>query len=296
MKHYYFSVLFLIISFAAYAQDEVIKLDNYSASNGITYSVRDRFILGEGSAANGEFRYVSFLGWDDVLFPQGEITEFNLEASSAGAEVKLKKIKKFYSSGSTEVIFKIGIGSLVNYFINIEKAIASCEIEKCKSLDERVGVAFEEPVSENEDHKDLEIIHAEIVDEEPPKEVTLDDLDEAFLDEMPEKVEQLEATRAENRTRVAGAVGKKSLNQDTNANNNKSEKYEKVPLYAFFISIGIITYLYYRKYRIQDRRFKTGYRMPDLGIRKMVARTFYIFVLTLILMPLGYLLVYLGIF
>ena len=104
--------------------------------------------------------------------------------------------------------------------------------------------------------------------------MTLDDLDEAFLDEMPEKVEQLEATRAENRTRVAGAVGKKSLNQDTNANNNKYEKYEKVPLYAFFISIGIITYLYYRKYRIQDRRFKTGYRMPDLGIRKMVAEPF----------------------
>ena len=161
MKHFYFSVLFLILSLSAYSQDEVIKQDNYSASNGITYSVRDHFILGEGSAANGEFRYVSFLGWDDVLFPQGEITEFNLEASSAGAEVKLKKIKKFYSSGSTEVIFKIGIGSLVNYFINIEKAIASCEIEKCKSLDERVGIAFEEPVSENEDHKDLEIIHAE---------------------------------------------------------------------------------------------------------------------------------------
>ena len=81
MKHYYFFILFLILSLSAYSQDEVIKLDNYSASNGITYSNGDHFILGKGSIPNGTFRYVSSGGWDEALYSLAEITEHNLEAS-----------------------------------------------------------------------------------------------------------------------------------------------------------------------------------------------------------------------
>ena len=297
MKHFYFSILFLILSLSAYSQDEVIKQDNYSASNGITYSDGDHFILGKGSIPNGKFRYISSGGWDEVLNSLTEITGHNLDASAANTEAKIKKIKKFRNRDKSTVVFKIGVGDLTNYYINIEKAISTCEVEKCKSLDQRVRTAFETPIKKTKNAAPGEIEKIEVVDEVEIAEANskIDLKAKDSLNQLEEVSFSNENLLAETDTSKNKETMESKVKDDSLWPKDKEGKYIIFPIYALFLSIGIISWFFYRKYRIQDGRFKTGYRMPNLGFRKMAGKVVYIIILTIILTPIGYLLIYLGI-
>lgn len=114
-----------------YAQN-VEKLEEYTASNGITYKVGDEIKLGRGSDTNGKFVYVNVGGW--AMSTDAESNR--LGAANAGLIVTVKKIKKYDYKRYKGVYFTVGGGNITNYTLDIENAIITCEIEDCKNNNE----------------------------------------------------------------------------------------------------------------------------------------------------------------
>lgn len=117
------------------AQKKVEKLKEYTASNGITYKVGDEFKLGRGSDTDGRFVYVNMAGWGAALAATND-SNYNaqqnrLGAANAGLIVTIKKIKKYNQKRFKGVYFTIGGGNITNYAVDIENAIATCEVEIC---------------------------------------------------------------------------------------------------------------------------------------------------------------------
>lgn len=295
MKNLYI-ILFLFIFIEVSAQKDFIKLDLYSASNGVTYKKGAHFLLGNGSVPNGTFKFVSSGGWDEVLYSLREITDNNLDATAALTESKIKQIRKFKNGHESTVIFKIGVGALTNYYINIEKAIATCEVQECQSLDQRVMTAFE-PAFRNADQElgpeeENATVDKKIVDpEQYQSELELEDSFDSLDD--PNSLDENELGDSE--TSITKDEEQPKAKDDSLWPSDNEGKYVVLPIYACLLSMGVISWSFYRKYRIQDGRYKTGYRMPKLGFRVMATKAFYIIVLTIILTPIGYLLIYLGI-
>jgi hypothetical protein len=48
-----------------------------------------------------------------------------------GLPVTIKKIRRFKSKNAEKVLFLVGGGNITNYTLDIENAIASCEIKDC---------------------------------------------------------------------------------------------------------------------------------------------------------------------
>ena len=116
--------LMLLFSISAIAE----QVDSYKASNGKTYQSGDVIKLGRGSAQNGWFVYLSTGGW--AFAANGGVTTPQLDQSFTGTNVTVKKIKSVGSS--SKIIFTVGAGGLSNYSLDIENAIATCEIADCK--------------------------------------------------------------------------------------------------------------------------------------------------------------------
>ena len=128
MKKLAFTLAVAAVGFT-YAQN---KVTSYTANNGITYNVGDRFNLGEGSD-NGQFRHLTIAG---IFKTVNNLTKNNnpddtVNPSFAGKSVTLKKIKNVMINGREETIFIVNKGMVANYELNIEEAIASCEIKDC---------------------------------------------------------------------------------------------------------------------------------------------------------------------
>ncbi len=134
--------LFTISSLHA---QRVEKLDEYTASNGVTYKVGDEIKLGRGSDTNGRFVYVNMSGWGAVMTATNDqvhnANQNRMEASNAGMLVTIKKIKSYDKKRFKGVIFTIGAGNITNYTMDIENAIATCEVENCKTESDQVAVA-----------------------------------------------------------------------------------------------------------------------------------------------------------
>lgn len=99
------------------------KLNQYKASNGITYSIGDTIVLGNGSGQNDNFLYLQFGGWNPSTEP--------ISRNNAGLPVFIKKIKQYNVRGQEKVVFTVGAGNITNYNLYIEDAIRSCEIKDC---------------------------------------------------------------------------------------------------------------------------------------------------------------------
>ena len=100
-------------------------LDEYTASDGITYKIGDEVKLGKGSGRNDVFVYVNIGGWAVSSDP-----EYNhLGAANSGLLVTIKKIKKYNTKRYKSVIFVVGGGNITNYNLTIEDAISSGESE-----------------------------------------------------------------------------------------------------------------------------------------------------------------------
>ncbi|TDN80361.1 putative oligomerization/nucleic acid binding protein [Salegentibacter sp. 24] len=141
MKRNYLIVLISILSlYSIQAQKRVQKLDEYTASNGITYEVGDEIKLGRGSDTDGRFVYVNMAGWGAALTATNN-AKYNAEqnrlgSTNSGLIVTVKKIKEYNKKRFKGVIFTVGGGNITNYTLDIENAIATCEIDDCSEENE----------------------------------------------------------------------------------------------------------------------------------------------------------------
>ena len=122
-------ITLLLLFLTAFANAQ--RLDEYTASNGITYKEGDEIELNRGSGDNGRFVYVTIGGWA----VSSNAYANQLPASNANINVVVKKIKKYDTKRLKAVIFTVGGGNITNYILDIENAIAACEITPCDSED-----------------------------------------------------------------------------------------------------------------------------------------------------------------
>ena len=134
MKKIYLIVVFILAITSTQAQNAE-QLEEFTASNGITYKIGDEIKLARGSDTNGKFVYVNIGGW--AISTNSEANR--LPAGNAGRIVTVKKIKKYDHKRYKAVIFIIGGGNITNYTLDIENAIATCEIENCKNTNNPVA-------------------------------------------------------------------------------------------------------------------------------------------------------------
>ncbi|WP_281991194.1 SHOCT domain-containing protein [Aquimarina aggregata] len=125
-------ITFLFITISAlifnigHAQKKVQKLTEYKASNDVIYKTGDRIKMGKGSSTNGDFVYLKIAGW-----MAGSPDATPIGSAYAGMELKIKKIKRYNHKMFKGVYFTIGGGNIVNYNLDIENAISTCEIQNC---------------------------------------------------------------------------------------------------------------------------------------------------------------------
>lgn len=127
--------LLLLLSITSLTgQSKMEKLETYKASNGVTYKVGDNITLAKGSDTNGDFAYFRIGGYmgGSKVEPMG--------AHNTGLIVTIKKIKKYNKKRIKSVLFTVGAGAPVNYILDIENAISSCEITPCESNTDKVVV------------------------------------------------------------------------------------------------------------------------------------------------------------
>lgn len=143
------AALILVLSLnLVYGQKSIEKLSEYTASNGITYRIGDDIKLGRGTGMHGNFKFVNNAG-------TGYITKHEnhqLGASFASVIMTIKKIKRHNTKKQKGIIFSVSGIEVWNCALDIENAIASCEIEACKS--QSAIVETEKP--ENTSNKNYE--------------------------------------------------------------------------------------------------------------------------------------------
>jgi hypothetical protein len=135
MKQITFLIIAMLTLNLAQAQKKE-KLEEFTASNGITYKIGDEIKLGRGSDTNGKFVYVNIGGWAISTNPE----ENRLGAANAGLLVTIKKINKYNYKRYKGVYFTVGGGNITNYNLDIENAIKTCEVENCTEEVQKVEV------------------------------------------------------------------------------------------------------------------------------------------------------------
>ena len=122
MKKIIFIIAF-VVSLTSNGQFGIQRKDEYKASNGITYHEGDKVKLGLGSGLNGTFAYIKSSG----LMDNNQTAPSNYSNTT----VVVKKIKEYNSKTYLAVVAQ----GMMNYMIDIDGAIASCEIVDCKKAD-----------------------------------------------------------------------------------------------------------------------------------------------------------------
>lgn len=127
------AVLILVgLSISVYVQAQ--EFAEYAASNGVTYRLGDNIKMGRGSGNNGDFVYLRMGGLN---------AQEVLHRNHSGRGVTLKKIKTVNIGGQEKIVFTVGGGNIVNYYLHIEDAIAMCEVEACNHPSTEVPDKFQ---------------------------------------------------------------------------------------------------------------------------------------------------------
>lgn len=109
------------------------NIEEYKASNGITYKVGDKIKLGIGSAPNGSFNFITMR---NALFMDASYSsKNNLNRMFAGKMAEISKIKSI--KDGEQVYFVVSGLTAVKWALMIEEAIAKCEIADCKKPEEK---------------------------------------------------------------------------------------------------------------------------------------------------------------
>jgi hypothetical protein len=106
------------------------SVNEYKASNGVTYHVGDTVRLGRGTKADGSFLYLE----DHGLIPNPRSTR-TLPKEFANSAAILKSIRKTKVNGVDKYLFSINPGGPMRYTVFIDDAIEACEIKPCKTPD-----------------------------------------------------------------------------------------------------------------------------------------------------------------
>jgi hypothetical protein len=159
----YLTWLLTTITFISQSECLAQNSDSYKASNGVEYKIGDNIKLGRGSAPNGDFVYLQMGGW------AAGSSDTNIGKSYAGLAVTLKKIKKYKFKGEEKVLFVVGGGNITNYNLNIEDAIATCEVADCKKNEPVVKEDKYDRLKKLKDLLDQKIITQEEYDKEKTK-------------------------------------------------------------------------------------------------------------------------------
>ncbi len=132
MKNTMRTIILLAIIIAgctvAVMAQNIKDLTEFTASNGVTYKEGDNIKLGRGSDTNGKFVYINATG----LMMSMDAEQNRLPASFAGRLATIKKIKQYDQKKFKGVFITVGVGLAANYVLDIENAIAVCEVEICK--------------------------------------------------------------------------------------------------------------------------------------------------------------------
>ena len=123
-------LLLLLMPVALMAQSTI---EEYKASNSITYHIGDTIKLGRGSTPTGDFAYFQVGGV--MTSTSTDLNANNTGRIFSGSNVVIKKIREYNKKGAQKVLFVVGAGTFTNYNLWIEDAIATCEIEDCKKID-----------------------------------------------------------------------------------------------------------------------------------------------------------------
>jgi hypothetical protein len=119
MKKIIFFAL-MLISAASFGQKQ---LDSVVLSNGSVIRKGDLIKCGIGSTADKSFAYI-------YTNPGSMAGRINISPSYAGLNLEVKKINHYKTKRNDVVILVVGGGNIVNYWVEIENAIKTGEIEQ----------------------------------------------------------------------------------------------------------------------------------------------------------------------
>ncbi|CAN5603748.1 hypothetical protein BH11BAC2_BH11BAC2_21860 [soil metagenome] len=124
------TLLVLLLSICSLNLSAQKKVEEYTATNGITYRVGDNIQIGVGSGTDGDFRYIKFTS--EVLVNAisaiaGETMDPHLQANSNGKICLIKKVRSY----KDKIYLLIDAGEEMLYQVDIEKAIRECEVAYC---------------------------------------------------------------------------------------------------------------------------------------------------------------------
>jgi hypothetical protein len=127
-------VVALLIPFLTKAQGIFggTTVNEYKASNGVTYKVGDTVKLGRGTKADGSFLYLE----DRGLIPNPRASARTLPKEFANATATLKSIRKMKINGVEKYLFSVNPGGPMRYSVFIDDAIEACEVKPCKATDD----------------------------------------------------------------------------------------------------------------------------------------------------------------
>lgn len=128
MKVFILSIIAFVLASNAYSE----QLSSHKASNGIIYKIGDEIKLGRGSGQNGTFVCLTLGGWGAVVNAGSNMP--TIPSNYSGMIATIKKIKTIETQQG-KVIFSVFIKKTMNttnFNLDIEDAIATCEVADCK--------------------------------------------------------------------------------------------------------------------------------------------------------------------
>lgn len=120
------TILLLTLILSGIMSANAQKKTEYKASNGIIYHVGDTIQLGRGSRDDGSFNYLQVNNTFSA-FVGGEPNQ-GVAKSFSGTNVIIKKIREMNMRGASKVYFVVGGGSITNYWLMIDDALATGEV------------------------------------------------------------------------------------------------------------------------------------------------------------------------
>lgn len=133
-KHIKMKKIVLVLLFVSAFANGQGRVEEYKAANDVTYKEGDSITLGRGSGLQGTFVYLKMSGWMAG-------SAIQIGSAYAGLNVIIKKIKVVKFKGAEKVFFIVGGGNITNYSLEIEEAIATCEIKNCKETNNPTSAA-----------------------------------------------------------------------------------------------------------------------------------------------------------
>lgn len=141
MRRVLLILLLASLSVSSQKRKKKEKLEEYTASNGVTYRPGDEIKLAVGSGNNGSFVYVN----DRVRSGNSFNSDSQLLGpNSSGKKLKLVAILDIQKKNKEGIYFFLNNSWKKPYDMDIENAIANCEIKPCTRQSGQVVVQEKE--------------------------------------------------------------------------------------------------------------------------------------------------------